>query len=273
MAGRLSLLGAGRQTAPSSGGDWTPLSVSGCEGWWDFSDNTTVFKDSGVTAAGNDDKVVQLNDKSGNGRYWRQTTTARCGLYKTGAQNGLNAIYNNGATRAQTLNNPGGILKNVAGATIAIVASADSDAGTMGVMNVGINGASIYPRLGMKIIKGLPTMFVNNTDDNEYAMSMSTNTSIGTLTHATIVGTVDYANGAGWLYLNGSLDASNATLISGTATPGNTPDTDCPGGQYGRDYANYHTGYIDEMIIYNSILSTSDRQALESYLMTKWGIS
>lgn len=273
MAGRLSLLGAGRQTAPSSGGDWTPLSVSGCEGWWDFSDNTTVFKDSGVTAAGNDDKVVQLNDKSGNGRYWRQTNSARCGLYKTGAQNGLNAIYNNGATRSQTLNNPGGILKNVAGATIAIVASADSDAVTMGVMNVGINGSAVYPRLGMKIIKGLPTMFVNNADDYAYNMRMSTNTSIGTLTHATIVGTVDYANGAGWLYLNGSLDASNATLISAPATPGNTPDTDCAGGQYGIDHANAHTGYIDEMIIYNSILSTSDRQALESYLMTKWGIS
>jgi hypothetical protein len=30
---------------------------------------------------------------------------------------------------------------------------------------------------------------------------------------------------------------------------------------------------VAEIIVYNSALSTSDRQSVESYLSTKWGIS
>lgn len=278
MAGRLSLLGAGRQTAPSSGtGDWTPLSVSGLQSWLDWSDNTTIFKDAGVTLASDGDYCVQINDKTGDGKYIRQTNTGRCGIYKTGIQNGNNALLNAGATRGQTFSGYGGVLRNVAGATMALVVSVNAIDVLNGIITFSLSGSVTYQRMALDINSGKVRMIVNNTDDYAMRATLEGGTSIGTATHAVIVGVVDYYNGDGWIYLNGNLDASSTTFIDDAnttqGTDGNTPDTDGIGGQYGREISAFHSGYLDEIVLYNSVLSADDRTALTTYLMTKWGIS
>ena len=68
------------------------------------------------------------------------------------------------------------------------------------------------------------------------------------------------------LYLNGKLSLSNSTnpnFTDGLTTIGGSPSQ--------RDY--YLAGTISEVIIYNSVLSTEDRQNVESYLASKWNLS
>jgi len=268
MAGRLSLLGAGKQAvAPAV---WTPLSISGCSGWWDWSDSSTVFKDAGVTLASDGDTMARINDKSGLGGHWTQTTSSRTGVYKTGVQNGLNSMLNAGASRITTLANLA-VLQNVPGATCAIVVSVNSTETNHGVITFGSSQNITYPRLAIMVEAGKGKMVVDNTDNYENVKNFTANTSISADTYAVIVGTVDYANtGDAKIYLNGSLDGSSSALIP---TPGNTPDLGAQG-QIGRYISSdYHSGYFGEMVVYQSVLSAGDRAALESYLMTKWGIS
>jgi hypothetical protein len=70
-----------------------------------------------------------------------------------------------------------------------------------------------------------------------------------------------------FLYVNGAFVVSAA---AGT-TQGSNQTTAI--GTYRVAAANYLTGYIAEMIVYDSALSATDRASVEAYLMTKWGIS
>ena len=179
-------------------------------------------------------------------------------------------MLNAGITRITTLANPA-VLQNVPGATCAIVVSVNSTETNHGVITFGTSPQITYPRLAIMVSAGKGKMIVDNTDVWANRRDLTANTSISADTYAVIVGTVDYANtGDAKIYLNGSLDGSSSALIP---TPGNTPDSGA-GGVIG-SYVNsdYHSGYFGEMVVYQSVLSAGDRAALESYLMTKWGIS
>jgi hypothetical protein len=68
------------------------------------------------------------------------------------------------------------------------------------------------------------------------------------------------------LYVNGSLIGSG-----NYASPSSSTTTAI--GTYRLSQANFLNGYIAEMVVYNSALSSSDRSAVESYLKAKWGIA
>ena len=70
------------------------------------------------------------------------------------------------------------------------------------------------------------------------------------------------------VYVNGTagtpVGSTGSFLITkyGLGIPGNgSPATD-----------DYWKGYVSEVLVYNSALSTTNRQAVEAYLATKWGI-
>ena len=68
----------------------TPLNISGLQGWYDFSDATTLYTDAGSTLVSSDgDLIYQANDKSGNGNNAVQATEANRPVYKVNIQNGL----------------------------------------------------------------------------------------------------------------------------------------------------------------------------------------
>lgn len=272
MPNFMPLLGVGKKPVAASGGIDAPTDISGCVGWWDFSDNTTVFSDyAGTTQAVNDGTVRLITDKTGNSRNFGEGTGTKLAVYKTGIQNGKNAGYFGGLSRMVTLANPGGILRNVAGTTMFLVVSEDAD--DAGYSTVQFNTAQSggqYLRAGITIHSGKPQVEGNNTDILGNRKTLACTTSIGTNTFAIVTGKLDYANGDGFIYLNGSLDASSTSLF----TNGNTPDTDGLGGtvSYGLSPAGYLKGYIGEFIIYNVALSDADRTKVEAYLNNKWGV-
>lgn len=61
-------------------------------------------------------------------------------------------------------------------------------------------------------------------------------------------------------------NASNQTVTTGPTSGTSTID------QIGARATSYGRGDIAELIAYDSVLSLSDRQALENYLNAKWSV-
>jgi autotransporter-associated beta strand protein len=83
----------------------------------------------------------------------------------------------------------------------------------------------------------------------------------------------DFTYNGGQIYVNGALNNNFAastphvlTAISANQVVGWTTAI----GEYYNNSTRWYNGDIGELLVYNSILSTNDRQRVESYLMAKW---
>lgn len=247
MTGRLSLLGAGKQTA--GGEEWTPLSISGCKLWLDFSDADTLFTDAGTTKVSTDGQpVYQANDKSGTDNHALQATADARPTYKVNQQNSLSALYFDG-----------GDWLNFTTATSSTPVTIfwvgyDTYNGYGGLF--GINNA-YYPvikRAGAQI-----NVRPHIGTDLISSIGASAN-KILTVFHASDGGTLTIrANGEqkasgdrdGYLglftHLGSIKDSPSAAEI-------------------------YDAGNMLEVIIYDSVLSGGDITTVETYLNNKWAI-
>jgi hypothetical protein len=75
------------------------------------------------------------------------------------------------------------------------------------------------------------------------------------------------SGGTSYIYLNGSQTGSASTTI-----PGGSGYVAIGAVQPGSGAGDYYNGTVYEILIYNAILSTSDRQKVEGYLAQKWKI-
>jgi len=216
----------------------TPLSISGCALWLDASDTTTLTLST--------NNVTQWSDKSGSGN---NATQATAGSQPTtgGSQNGLNTLLFTGKTMtyptislsAQTvfcvyLNNTFTPYgEPVAVGPFAFFYAAPSS-------NVGIGRTGVTDEV-------LANWSTNGLTTSKYTVYGGTVSVSGSTTSV--------------LYFNGNQVASNTVTSSG-------------GASYYRigHYNGGTTGYIAEVVVFNSVLGTAQRQSVENYLMGKWGI-
>jgi len=220
----------------------SPLNIPGCALWLDAADTSTLTLST--------NNVTQWSDKSGSGNHATQTTTS---LQPTtgGSQNGLNTLLFTGkmmtyptiSLSAQTvfcvyLNNtftPYGWPVHIG--PFAFFYAAPSS-------NVGIGRAGYTDEV-------LANWSTNGLTTSKYTVYGGTVSVSGSTTSV--------------LYFNGNQVASNTVTSSGGIVY-YTIGTIQSG-------ANTVTGYIAEVIVFNSVLGTAQRQSVENYLMSKWGIS
>ena len=225
-----------------------PRSIVGCSLWLDAADASTVTGTTTVTA---------WNDKSGNAK--NTTSYAGTPSLTTNAINGVRAISLNGSSSLT-----GSITGSGTVVTVCIVGTQSTGCATNG-------GLLCFGRPG----------YIDWTDSGSFpiteaqlsgAMS-STRASVNTQKTTTGFNTPfiyilifdgTYAN----TYTNGIIQTPPNIAHSGTFAY-----TEYKIGTRAGSTGNYYwTGYIGEILVYNSALTTTQRQSVEGYLAWKWGI-
>jgi hypothetical protein len=238
------------------GGAFTPASLgSALKAWY--------VADTGITLATT--KVTTWDDQSGNGFHLTQGTDAQRPTYNATGFNGLPTVEFSGA---------GGIcIQNTSftgfGAATASVfmvgqmdASTDNFGRAIGFVKSG--GA------GDENNAGSAAFILRNGTNNEwlmfaegsarttaYALSLNTNYRIGIkLTGAATVPYLNNIAGTGAAYST-TIDGAAGGVLSIGSNPAANAEWNGP---------------ISEIVITNTALSDSDRNSLDSYFTTKWGL-
>jgi len=228
---------------------FNPLSVLGCQLWLDASDTTSIVS-SGSSPA----KVSQWNDKSGNGYNMTNSTVANQPILQPpeSGQNGLNIVDFSGTT---SLDNANMNFPN-APYSIFIVAYSNNTSSSG-------NGLLLYAQPDCILFMGSSGInYSSYIGAGNSWTNTNPNTPLKSLNSWSLIELTN--NGTnGTPYINGtSLDVLNGNTISGT------------GLFIGSDYtgAQNWNGPVSEILIYNNLLSTYQRQVIEGYLAWKWGL-
>ena len=232
--------------------EFSPRDISGLQLWFDFSDPTTVFTDSAKTTLvlSDGDVIGAIEDKS-EGNDATQATTANKPIYKTGIQNGLSIARFDGAddllngSLAHTLTQPATIF-----AVVALDTAAVNDS-----TNRWVTGGDGSKRL---------VLFQRATDTPD-SFSIFGGTALG--------GSDSDDSWHVWsAFFNG---VSSEFWIDGVSkASGNAGDEEPTEITIGASAGpnNFWDGDIAEVLIYDSMLSTANRQLIENFLNNKWAV-
>lgn len=228
---------SGYRLAP---GKWDPSRISGLQLWLDASDSTTLLQSSGGSAAIADgDPVGYWGDKSGNGRHALQTDGTKKPVLKLGLQNSKNVVNFDGVNDW-----------------------ADFSA---------VPSENITWFIVLKLAQNKDQVLLN-TPNNEapgYAVYKAANNTY------TSFGDTTFSGSANTEILGGTRGTTTGTFrkngISGniTSPAGSTGITKLA--SFSTNNLFVASGYICEVIFYNSILHATDIKNVEFYLNTKWG--
>jgi hypothetical protein len=215
--------------------------------------------DVGVTYDGSNN-VSQWLDQSGNGNNFSNSGSARPTI-STNAVNGLPAIAFNGSS--QYLQGGSGFSTFTSGATIFVVTkptAAGSDARFLEFGTAASTNSIILQRNSTNA--GAALYIYNNTTPT----NVSATTGL-TLNQFQLVSAVHSGAATATLYTDGTQTA--------TGSIGNIPTVTRTGNFIGTNYshnANWYQGQIAEMLVYNAPLNATQRQAVESYIYSKYGV-
>uniref|UniRef100_A0A6C0B2G8 Fibronectin type-III domain-containing protein n=1 Tax=viral metagenome TaxID=1070528 RepID=A0A6C0B2G8_9ZZZZ len=232
----------------STAGALNPTTISGCLVWLDGADTTSiVFSGSNIT---------QWNDKSNSGYNFTQATTASQPTYSA-MSNGKNGI-NLGTSKYMT-NTSVAFPTNYTIFAIGYTASNGYGRLLQGSIT---NGQTLYFGSGngnknFATVNGPGTAsFSDASIDNSPATSVASLCLMEMTNNNTNTGLIPYVNGTALTAKNG-ITTTFTALVLGSS----------PGGG-----SQYWNGYVAEILIYNSVLTTTQRQQVEGYLMWKWGL-
>jgi hypothetical protein len=248
---------------------WTPTQLTSAV-WLDAADAATITL--------NGSNVSQWNDKSGNNRNASQSTASWQPLFVPTGMNGLPTLQTDGGDFL-SIGLRFGLFQNVSGATIAIVIKYSFGAYVTNALSAFVStGASpTTTRFGLTPSSTLNSLATagRRLDTDSFAVAESSTTRISASGVGIIeVGNADYANARANHFTNGTQDATNVIF----QTAGNTDNTTAQAASlfainsFGLIANQLPSGcQISEVLMFNSTLSTTDRQKLEGYLAWKWG--
>jgi hypothetical protein len=241
-------------------GTWpvvAPGGVStGLQLWLDASDASTLYDaTTGGSLVAADGGVARWEDKSGNARHATQATSANRPLRKTNQQNGLNALLFDGSNDAFSLSsitipNSHSVFQVYQRLT--------------GVQSFGIahNNNNNVRYASLWFTDGI--LYQISNEPNNFTTHGGSNAATGYF----VVSTIRNATTSIDVRRNGS---SVASVTTGAGV------TNAASGSWNaigdRSSGFFHSGNLCEIIVYDSALSSTDRAAVETYLLAKWGIT
>jgi hypothetical protein len=228
----------------------TPLAIPGCALWLDGADplNNGIQPTSGTA-------ISTWSDKSGNGRNATVASNRIEGTYNTA----FNGVYFQSS-------NVGYVTSYAANPTVEtmfIVANIDSPANQNNNTIIGGQRGARSFGFGFSVSGGIGSSSYLN---NQVAWQTTSVTGPSAGTTALITGTVSNTSNV-TVSLNGATTGASYTAGTITAWTSNTTtylavDT--------TNRAYYYKGYVMEILFYNSVLPTAQRQQIEGYLAWKW---
>ena len=229
-------------------GEFSPADIAGLLAWYDFSDASTLFVDAGVTNVSSDGDLIQrASDKSGNGRFLSQTTSARRPLYKTNIQNGLSV----GESAGNTILPSGTVWTNANPFTWVGVVRNSTTTGFQTFFDS--DGA---PRSG-DVTNGTSFRTFSGTGQDVPGI-VDTSAHIYVVIHDGVNSAVYQDGGSDLLSANpGTAGFASPTLFA--FITGVNPMTS--------------GGWIAAQLFYNGAMADSDRINLQNHLGVEWGIS
>lgn len=241
--------------------NWNPSWFSGLQLWLDASDPATLFQSSGGAAAVSDgDPIGQWRDKSGNLRNFVQASGTSKPALKTSIKNGRNVVRFDGVN---DFLDGGDILDFGTGPfTLFFVIRNNVTTDTPVFVKDSGNGAD----LGVFIALNAATAndgiyYYNGSAATTFGYAGST---VGWM-QPSVIRTGTGSNGL-TLYANGILRAT----ITDSRNLSNTRSI-CLG-QYATGSFGKYSGDFAEILVWNVALDSGQRQAIEAYLQTKWGV-
>ena len=238
---------------------FNPTQISGCKLWFDGNDATSMFSDTaGTTPITPGGSVARWNDKSGNNNYLQQATAGIRPVYQK-TPGGYNGVYFLDSTKQLTTINNNTVTGNSA-RTIFLIQQATA------VNALTTVGTGTHAVLSPPTAFGFTNAAINTgTVWCPYVYGSADNTFTAVVTTLA----------EQWGYYDPSVSQVGGSYNFITATTKSTTlNTIASTWYFGRrdDNGGCTNGYICEFILYDSVLTTTQRQQVEGYLAWKWGL-
>ncbi len=239
-----------------------PTDIGGCALWLDGADRTTITGTSAVT---------QWNDKSGNG-YNGTVVNAAVGSpvapsYLTNSINGLPAITMSGTSYFTG-------STNVNSTTLTCFFLGNCVFGTGGssqqrILGLSIPGSDDYS----STLRPIPLSVISG--GTQLLTYRNANMASATVVSGTnFIGCCLFDGTSNYMFKDGTLGtqvSSSGTFTTSIYGVGSDAGTQFMGGTSSLG-TNCLVGKIGEMILFNTALTTPQRQKIEGYLAQKWGL-
>lgn len=218
---------------------FTPDQLSGLQVW---------LKADAITGKNDGDAISQWDDSSGGAHHFTQGTGANQPLYKAAQQNGLPAVRFDGSNDVLQGGNLSALWPSAA--TFFVAYKNDQTGSSYNLFGIsGVDQWWLYDD-GTSYMGLFRTGRINNFPDEGMPSYGPRQTCI-----VSSASRYDYYNDG---HMSGT---STASYSAGDRT------------DLGLAESRAMKGDVYEVIIYNSALSDTDRNKVEAYLATKWGIS
>ena len=227
----------------AAGGGFSPTDLTGLVLWLDASDAGSITESGGA--------VSQWNDLSGNGYHVSQATEAFKPTLSVGAINGLDALnFPDDPTKMSATGVTSLAWKP---ATVFVVAKINNSATDKTFIAQGDSGYFQFRATSAEKLGLLKSSAVNLGES-----TTANSTAVASLS------VVTYDNSGNYAFFT-----DRAANGSGTNNQTLTASTNIYVGN--RQTAENFLGDIAEILVYDTALGTTDRQAAENYLSAKWG--
>lgn len=246
-----------------------PTQITGLQLWLDASDASTLYDaTSGGSLVAADGGVARWEDKSGNARHFTQSTAGSRPTRKTNQQNGRDTLLFDGSD--DFLDGSDFMDANTGGLTAFVVVKRNATGSFHEIMTKATtSGAGWFVRfsntnkLQGNLDLGNGTDAVRATSS---AVSASGYTAITWKFSAGSFLTQEF-------YRNGVAESMASATGAAQTPPNNSGIVRVGAQEYLGGFYNYISANIAEIIMYNSALSGTDREAVENYLLAKWAIT